>query len=95
MTTKKKRTYTLEQRQANAKRQQQYREKHLKDEDGTKARLSAVIDHRAALALKRLAVYYGVTQTELLERLLMVEQGKVLDGLDADGQVTYYDSVTA
>jgi hypothetical protein len=91
---KKKRTYTADQRLANAKRQQQYREKHLKDEDGTKARLSTIIDHRAALALKRLALHYGVTQAQILERLLMEEQGRVLDALDSDKQNAYYDSVT-
>lgn len=38
----------------------------------------------AALALDRLATSYGVTKREIIERLLLEEQEKVLKKIDAD-----------
>lgn len=42
------------------------------------------VNTSAALALDRLAASYGVTKRELIERLLLEEQEKVLQKIDAD-----------
>jgi len=78
-----------------SERQAAYRQKHLHDLDGTKARLNLLIEHRAKLALARLAKSYGVTQTELLERLILEAQTRELDCMSAEDATAYYDSVTA
>ncbi len=58
------------QRKNNAKRQADYRRRHLKDIDGQLERLNLMVDFRVKLALERLASCYGVTQKTVLERLL-------------------------
>jgi hypothetical protein len=78
-----------------AERQAAYRQKHLHDLEGNKARLNLVIEHSAKLALNRLANRYGVTQTELLERLILDEQKRTLETMSAEESSAYYDSVTA
>jgi hypothetical protein len=42
------------------------------------------VNTRAALALDRLAASYGVTKREVIERLLIEEQEKVLQKIDID-----------
>lgn len=78
-----------------AERQAAYRQKHLQDIEGNKSRLNLVIGHSAKLALTRLAKRYGVTQTELLERLILEEQTRALENMSAEESSDYYDSVTA
>jgi hypothetical protein len=75
----------------NAQRQAAYREKHLKSEDGTGERLNVVIDVHAKKALERLAVYYGVTNKTMLERLVLGVQAQLLAKFDGDRQNDYYD----
>lgn len=79
----------------NAQRQAKYRERRLKDAEGMGSRLNLVIGFDAHLALKRLAHRYGVTVTELVGKLAMEEQRRLLDTLSAEEQTAYYDSVTA
>ncbi|MDP2830384.1 MAG: hypothetical protein Q8O37_17495 [Sulfuricellaceae bacterium] len=79
----------------NAQRQANYREKRLKNDNGTGSRLNLVIDYGAHLALKRLALRYGVTITALVERLAMDEQARLTASMSADEHITYCDSVTA
>lgn len=78
-----------------AERQAAYRQRHLKDLDGSKARLNVVIDHDARLALARLAKRHGMTHAALLERLIREAQGRELAGMSADETSAYYDAVTA
>jgi len=67
-----------------AERQREYRaNRQLAGENGER-RVTAYVSTRAALALKRLSRSYGVTKRELLERLLVGEEEKVLEGLDLD-----------
>ena len=67
-----------------AERQKEYRaNRQLAGENGER-RVSAYVSTRAALALKRLANSYGVTKRELLEKLLVDEEEKVLKGLNLD-----------
>jgi len=67
-----------------AERQKEYRaNRQLAGENGER-RVTAYVSTRAALALKRLSRSYGVTQRELLEKLLIAEEDKVLRGLNLD-----------
>jgi hypothetical protein len=65
-----------------AERQKQYRASRQFAGDNGVRRVSAYVSTRAALALHRLANGYGVTKRELLERLLIAEEEKVLKGLN-------------
>lgn len=78
-----------------AERQAAYRQRHLQDEGGGKARLNLLVDFHAKLALARLAKRYGVTQTACLERLIREAQTRELATMDGEEQTAYYDSVTA
>lgn len=71
-------TDSLHMAQTNAQRQRAYRQRHLSDVEGSRARLNIVCDQRAALALRRLAAHKGMTQAAMLERLI----------LDADARAT-------
>lgn len=77
-----------------AERQAAYRQKHLHDIEGGKARLNLVIEDRAKLALARLAKRYGVTQTECLEKLILEAQQREVERMSAEEQAAYYDAVT-
>lgn len=65
----------------NAERQRQYRQRHLKDLDGTGERLNVVLSLHAKAALERLASFYGITQREALERALLDAQDRATAGL--------------
>jgi ribulose-5-phosphate 4-epimerase/fuculose-1-phosphate aldolase len=67
-----------------AERQKEYRaNRQLAGKNGER-RVSAYVSTRAALALHRLANSYGVTKRELLEKLLVDEEEKVLRGLNLE-----------
>lgn len=67
----------------NAQRQAQYRARQLQDIQGRGERLNTVIDVSAKYALARLAKCYGVTQREVLQRLLVQCEGATLMRLAA------------
>jgi hypothetical protein len=67
-----------------AERQKQYRASRQFAGDNGERRVSAYISTRAALALHRLSNSYGITKRELLEKLLIGEEEKVLQGFDLD-----------
>lgn len=67
-----------------AERQKEYRAgQQLAGENGER-RIGAYVSIRAALALRRLANHYGVTKREMLEKLLIDEDEKVIQGFDLD-----------
>ena len=69
-----------------AERQKEYRaSRQLAGENGER-RIAAYVSTRAALALNRLSSSYGVTKRELLEKLLIAEEDKVLRGLNLDSE---------
>lgn len=69
-----------------AERQKEYRaNRQLAGENGER-RISAYVSTRAALALRRLANRCGVTQREILEKLLVAEEERVIQGLDLDSE---------
>ena len=61
--------------------------------EATRERLNVVIDLHAKRALERLASCYGVTQREILERILQDAERSALDDAArfANGQNDYYD----
>lgn len=69
-----------------AERQKEYRaNRQFAGEEGNgERRITAYVSTRAALALQRLSNSYGVTKRELLEKLLIAEEDKVLKGLKLD-----------
>jgi hypothetical protein len=69
-----------------AERQRAYRaSRPFAGEDGNgERRLNTWVSTRAALALERLAARYGVTNRELLERLVLAEDEKVLQSINLD-----------
>jgi hypothetical protein len=73
-----------------AERQKRYREnRKLAGENGYR-QINTWISTDAALALKRLARCYGVTQRELIERLLLKEQDMIMRGLSSDNELDEY-----
>lgn len=66
---------TAAQRQAGYRRRQDRGDGH---------RLNAWIGSDAHFALKRLARHYGVTKQELIERLAVAEEDRILTGIELD-----------
>lgn len=75
----------------NAERQAAYRKRHLQDVDGQGERLNMVVSVQAKAQLTRLARHFGVTQREMLARVLAESESKVVDGLSRAGEKAYYD----
>jgi hypothetical protein len=76
--------------QSNAARQAAYRQRHLHDVDGQGERINMVVSVQAKAQLECLATHYGVTQRELLARVLADAERKVVDGLGRGDERTYY-----
>ena len=77
----------------NATRQAAYRARHLHDVDGQGVRINTVVSIHAKNALQRLATCYGVTQRQMLERVLVEAQRATLAkaGNNNGAQDAYYD----
>ena len=58
---------------------------------GDGGRINMVVSIQAKAKLKRLATHYGVTQRELLARVLADAETMVVDGLGRVAQNAYYD----
>ncbi len=80
---------------SNKQIQAAYRERHLKDEGGTSARLDVLLDSSAKLALQRMTAHYRVSQRAMLEKLITDAQTALLDTMNGDAQSAYYDSFKA
>ena len=76
---------------SNAERQAAYRQRHLKDVNGTDERLSLLVDIRAKRALERLAARYGVTQRAMIERLLIEADSAATADMTAEQFAAYTD----
>ncbi len=81
-------------RKSNAQRQQDFRERHLK-QAGEKhemlERINQMVSFSAKSSLKRLTSYYGVTQRAMLERVIAEADKKLVNTLTSDQQNDYYD----
>ena len=79
----------------NAARQAAYRARHLHDPDTVDSeRLNMVVPLKVKRQLERLSVRYGVTQVEMLAKVLAEAEWKALDGLSGAQQNDYYDRKT-
>jgi hypothetical protein len=67
-----------------AERQREYRAKRPEAGENGERRLNTWVSTSTALALDRLAARYGVTKREMLERLVMAEDGKLLAEMEHD-----------
>ena len=76
--------------QSNAERQTAYRQRHLHDVEGQGERINMVVTVQAKAQLERLARHYGVTQREILARVLADTERKVVDGLSRGEERAYY-----
>ena len=77
----------------NAKRQAEYRQRHMKE--GSDQRLNVILGLDAKLALERMAKHDGVTNKRLLERVLLEAQSRLLEDMDGEQQTRYYDVKTS
>jgi hypothetical protein len=75
----------------NAARQAAYRKRHLKDVDGQGERINMVESVQAKAKLTRLAIHYGVTQREMLARVLADAESMVVRGLGRVAEKAYYN----
>lgn len=80
------------QKKDNAKRQAEYRKRHIKE--GSDQRLNVILDLQAKLALERMAKHHGVSNKTILERVLLKEQSRLLDDMDDEQQACYYGAKT-
>jgi DNA-directed RNA polymerase specialized sigma subunit len=77
----------------NAKRQTEYRKRHMKE--GSDQRLNVILGLDAKLALERMAKHSGVTNKSLLERVLLEAQSRLLEDMDGEQQTRYYGVKTS
>lgn len=80
-------------KKANAKRQAEYRKRHLKE--GSDQRLNVILGSAAKLALERMAKLHGVSNKELLERVLLETQSQLIADMDGEQQARYYSHTPA
>ena len=71
----------------NAKRQAEYRKRHIKD--GSDQRLNVILELQAKLALERMAKLHEVSNKEMLERVLLAAQSQLLARMDMQQQARY------
>lgn len=74
-----------------AERQRAYRQRVR---DGQGERINLTVSVSAKRQLERLARHQGLTQRQVLERLLADAEGAVVDGLSAKAAREYFDGVT-
>lgn len=78
-------------KKTNAQRQADYRNRHFKSENGQLSRLNIAISLPAKNALERLSARYGVTQREMLERIIMRTEEIATKDLSAEQLEAYYE----
>lgn len=69
-----------------AERQADYRKNRPTAGDNGEKRINTWVTTGAALALARLANRYGVTQRQMLERLILTADQQILNALDPDSE---------
>ncbi len=93
MTRKARDAVTLK-RQANAARQARFRDRHLMNADATpneqRDRLNVVTSVHVPPALRRLCTHYGITQAEMLERLIVKAEREAIEALPPAEHEDYY-----
>jgi len=69
---------------SSAERQAKYRRSRARAGDNGERRINAWVSSGTVLALGRLTKHYGVTQREMLERLVLGADKQILATLDPD-----------
>lgn len=82
---------TPEQAAKNRERQRRWRERAFNADGYGLNRVNLAIDTHAAAALKRLTDGYGLTQRDLIERLLRAADSEIADTIGHERQAAYYD----
>jgi len=81
-----------------AERQAEYRKRRSNAGDNGERRINTWVNTSTSLALSRLANRYAVTQRQILEKLIMEADKKILDSLDIDSEdwkiYFFHNSVT-
>jgi hypothetical protein len=80
-----------QRKKANAKRQAEYRKLHIKD--GTDQRLNVILELQAKLALERMAKLRGISNKEMLERVLLADQTQLLAETNEAKEQTRYNRI--
>ena len=78
-----------------SERQKDYRNRRSMAGENGERRINTWVTTAAALALKRLAARYGVTNREMLEKLILEADDKVCRAIDDDDTVawnTYFEA---
>ena len=78
------------QKKDNAKRQAEYRKRHIKE--GSDQRLNVILGLDTKLALDRMARHFGVSNKELLERVLLERQSQLVANMDGEQKTRYLAS---
>ena len=78
------------QKKDNAKRQAEYRKRHIKE--GSDQRLNVILGLDTKLALDRMATHFEVSNKELLERVLLERQSQLLANMDDEQKTRYLAS---
>jgi hypothetical protein len=77
-----------------AEKQQRYRERHL-GVNGGKQRIQFFVSVHAKAQLERLALHYGYTVTNMIEKLAADAERVLLNRLPSQKQTVYLDGVRA
>lgn len=75
----------------NRERQRRWREKAFNPEGYGLNRVNVALDTHAAAALKRLTAGYGLTQRDLIERLLSAADSEIAETIGHERRAAYYD----
>lgn len=67
-------------------RQAAYRKGRAEAGENGERRINTWVSTATALALKRLAKRYGVTQREMIERLVQVSDQQIVNSMDTDSE---------
>ncbi len=74
---------------SNAERQRLYRKRRL-GLGGKHERISCLVSISTKRSVERLAIYFGYTITEMIERLINDKTANVLSKLDEEGQYRFF-----
>ncbi|MBU6994415.1 hypothetical protein [Ferrovum myxofaciens] len=75
-----------------AERQAAYRKRRCEAGENGERRINLWVSTGASLAVQRLASRYCVTKRELIERLVVAEEKKILSGISSDELDVYLEA---
>ena len=75
----------------NAEKQASWRERNLKDEDGTKLRAQFIFEARTRAQLKRIGCHKGCSLTSLIKEWAASAERRITHQLSGKARKQYYD----